>query len=52
MRALILVLTFSLVGTNSIASVIADIQFVLTSYPPVSGAKIHRGMFESMSWAS
>lgn len=51
-RALILVLTFSLVGTNSIASVIADIQFVLTSYPPVSGAKIHRGMFESMSWAS
>lgn len=32
------------VGTNSIESVIADIQFALTPYPPVPGAKIHRGM--------
>ncbi|GAB5586518.1 hypothetical protein Unana1_01418 [Umbelopsis nana] len=34
-------------GTNSIESVIADIQFTLTPYPPVPGAKIHRGFLES-----
>ncbi|CAO3682269.1 unnamed protein product [Umbelopsis ramanniana] len=34
-------------GTNSIESVIADIKFVLTPYPPVSGAKIHLGFLQS-----
>jgi hypothetical protein len=36
-------LIFTSAGTNSIESVIADIKFVLTPYPPVSGAKIHLG---------
>ncbi|KAG2187107.1 hypothetical protein INT44_004777 [Umbelopsis vinacea] len=35
------------VGTNSIESTIADIKFVLTPYPPISGAKIHLGFLQS-----
>ncbi|SAL97154.1 hypothetical protein [Absidia glauca] len=34
-------------GTNSIRSAIVDMQFLKSSYPPVSGAEVHTGFYKS-----
>ncbi|KAI9307397.1 Alpha/Beta hydrolase protein [Cunninghamella echinulata] len=34
-------------GTNSIRSAITDLNFVLSAYPPIKGAKVHPGFYNS-----